>query len=120
MTSDATGGENISPAEIEDRLLAHPTIGECCVIGLEDKKYGEVVGCFLRSALGATKISDTDVRHWVMQTLGRIKAPQYIFWLGDPGSVNDLPKTGSGKYQKHLVREIGNRLVKRLSPKEVL
>jgi hypothetical protein len=70
--------------------------------------------------MGTTKISDVDVRNWVMQTLGRIKAPQYIFWLGDPDSVNDLPKTGSGKYQKHLVRTTGNYLVKRLSRKEAL
>ncbi|KAI1872770.1 uncharacterized protein JN550_003644 [Neoarthrinium moseri] len=107
------GGENISPSEIEDRLLEHTSIGESCVVGLEDHKYGEVVACFLSQARGASeRPSDANVRSWVSQKLGRVKEPHYIFWVGDPGTGNEIPKTGSGKYQKHLVRRLGNRLVK--------
>lgn len=46
------------------------------------------------------------------EKLGRHKAPQYVFWIGDPGVGDDYAKTGSGKYQKHVMRERGNALVK--------
>lgn len=105
------GGENISPVEIESRLLTHPEITECCVVGLADSKYGEVVGCFLRVAEDSARLSDEEVRRWVMEALGHIKAPQYIFWLGESSVPSELPKTASGKYQKHLIRDKGNSLV---------
>jgi len=52
------------------------------------------------------------VRAWVTQTLGRQKAPKYVFWIGDSGVGDDFAKTGSGKYQKHIMRERGNALVR--------
>ncbi|KAL2004686.1 hypothetical protein VTN00DRAFT_3214 [Thermoascus crustaceus] len=109
------GGENIPPTEIEDRLIAHPSISEACVVGLEDRKYGEVVGAFLKLAASdatAKRPADDEVRGWVTEKLGRHKAPQYVFWIGDPGVGDDYAKTGSGKYQKHVMRERGNALVK--------
>ncbi|KAL4863379.1 hypothetical protein BDV12DRAFT_189728 [Aspergillus spectabilis] len=106
------GGENIFPLEIEERLMAHAFIAEASVVGIKDEKYGEVVGCFLKKAEGAAKISDEGVREHVSSHLGRHKAPHYIFWIGDAGVGSDFPKTGSGKHQKHILREIGDRLVK--------
>ena len=47
--------------------------------------------------------------------MGRVKAPKYIFWVGDTGVGDELPKTGSGKYQKHVIRTLGNKLVKEAS-----
>ncbi|KAK7697504.1 hypothetical protein SLS64_013446 [Diaporthe eres] len=105
------GGENISPIEIEDRLLEHPSVNECCVVGLEDSLYGEVVSCFLGSAGGA-RPADQDIRSWVTAEMDYHKAPRYIFWLGEPDVGEELPKTGSGKYQKHLIRAKGNALVR--------
>ncbi|RAH40594.1 acetyl-CoA synthetase-like protein [Aspergillus brunneoviolaceus CBS 621.78] len=103
------GGENIFPREIEERLTAHPAISEASVVGIQDERYGEAVGAFLKAR---ERISPSKLRHWVSQTLGRHKAPQHIFWIGDAGVGADFPKTGSGKYQKHLLRELGNRLVR--------
>ncbi|KAK6214905.1 4-coumarate-CoA ligase [Colletotrichum tabaci] len=110
---DEEGGENISPNEIEDRLLSHPAIVECCVVGLEHKKYGEVVASFLRAAENTAPLSDAEVRSWVTDKLGRIKAPSHVFWIGHADVGGALPKTASGKYQKHLVRARGNALLKR-------
>ncbi|KAH6962481.1 hypothetical protein BKA56DRAFT_498316 [Ilyonectria sp. MPI-CAGE-AT-0026] len=108
------GGENITPHEIENRLLAHPIITEACVVGLADEKYGEVVSCFLKgSGDQPNTLSDGEVRSWVGQVLGRVKSPRHIFWLGHGSVQGDLPKTGSGKYQKHLIRKIGNAILKR-------
>ncbi|KAL1887170.1 hypothetical protein Sste5346_010381 [Sporothrix stenoceras] len=112
------GGENISPSEIEGRLLEHPLIGESCVVGLEDKKYGEAVACFLKASdeTQGCRPSDVELRSWVSKTLGRHKEPKHVFWVGDEGVGNDLIKTASGKYQKHLIRALGNGLLKKSSP----
>jgi acyl-CoA synthetase (AMP-forming)/AMP-acid ligase II len=91
--------------------MLHPLISEASVIGIKDARYGEVVGCFLKTADGNSKISRAEVRRWVEEELGRHKAPQYTFWIGDQGIGNDFPKTGSGKHQKHVMRSLANRLV---------
>ncbi|KKK15418.1 hypothetical protein P175DRAFT_0559879 [Aspergillus ochraceoroseus IBT 24754] len=104
------GGENIFPREIEDRLASHPNITEASVVGIRDERYGEVVGCFLKAAMCCHKIPDNEIRKWVERKLGRHKSPSYVFWIGDTGVGNDFPKTGSGKHQKHILRDIGNRL----------
>lgn len=108
------GGENISPVEIEDRLLEHEAIAEASVVGLKDAKYGEVVGCFLRlagDADAAPRPENAEIHQWCRQRLGSHKAPVYVFWIGDPEVGPDFPKTGSGKHQKHLLRALGNKLI---------
>lgn len=57
-----------------------------------------------------TRIGGKEVAAWTKEVLGSHKTPKYCFWIGDPG-VEDYPKTGSGKYQKHLLRAIGDKLV---------
>lgn len=108
------GGENIFPAEIEEHLLSFPPICEASVVGLSDEKYGEVVSCFLRVAEGKPRPSAEDVRAWVRAKLGRHKVPAWVFWVGieDGCDIMDYPKTGSGKHQKHLLRDIGEKTLK--------
>lgn len=106
------GGENIFPAEIEDRLIAHPAVSEASVVGVRDAKYGEVVACFLKSALQPVDRPTTEeIQSWVRDVMSRSKSPQHVFWVGDGGVCEDFPTTGSGKHQKHLLREIGNKLL---------
>lgn len=93
--------------------MFHPDISEASVVGIGDEKYGEVVGAFLKAAVGSSRLTYEDVRQWVAEKLGRHKSPQYVFWIGDADVGEDFPKTGSGKHQKHIMRDIGNRLVKR-------
>jgi acyl-CoA synthetase (AMP-forming)/AMP-acid ligase II len=91
--------------------MFHLSISEASVVGIKDEKYGEVVGAFLKVVEGVPRISDEEVKQWVSEKLGRHKAPQYTFWIGKQGVREDFPKTGSGKHQKHIMRDIGNRLV---------
>ncbi|KAJ5344788.1 hypothetical protein N7452_002792 [Penicillium brevicompactum] len=104
------GGENIFPREIEERLMYHPAISEASVVGIRDERYGEVVGCFLKLS-GQEKPTNQEIQQFVGEQLGRHKTPKHVFWLGDAGVGEDFPKTGSGKHQKHMMRDIGNRLV---------
>lgn len=106
------GGENIFPLEIEERLLQHPSIAEASVVAIKDDRYGEVVGAFLKRSPGSnSRPNSEEVSLWVRERLGSHKSPRYCFWIGDAGVGDDFPKTGSGKYQKHLLRELGDKLV---------
>lgn len=89
----------------------HATVSEASVVGIKDERYGEVVGCFLKGVDGSSRISDPEVKQFVGEHLGRHKTPHYIFWIGDARVGHDFPKTGSGKHQKHILRQIGNGLV---------
>ncbi|KAJ5344307.1 uncharacterized protein N7506_002672 [Penicillium brevicompactum] len=101
------GGENIFPVEIEERLLGHPSIAEACVVGTPDRKYGEVVGCFLKASEGTIcRPGLQEIQDWVMSSMGWSRTPQVVFWVGPDGICLDFPKTGSGKHQKHLLREL--------------
>ncbi|KAK0664700.1 Acyl-CoA synthetase family member 2 [Lasiodiplodia hormozganensis] len=105
------GGENIYPLEIEERLVAHPSIDRAIVVGLRHTKYGEVVGAFLQRVAGQERLSDDEVREWTRQRLGRHKAPAHIFWLGEDGVDANVPMTGSGKIKKYELRKLGDELV---------
>lgn len=89
--------------------MCHASIFEASVVGIKDGRYGEVVGCFLKQS-ELLRPADHEIRQFVSEALGRHKAPQHVFWLGDAGVGKEFPKTGSGKHQKHILRDIGNRL----------
>jgi long-chain acyl-CoA synthetase len=100
------GGENIYPLEIEQRLTAHSKIDLASVVGIPDQKYGEVVGAFIQITPGQTRPSDDDLRAWTRETLGRHKAPQYVFVFGEEGVPSTVPVTGSGKVRKVELRQM--------------
>jgi 2-furoate---CoA ligase len=45
-----TGGENVSPVEIESRLSLHPAVSEVAVVGLADERWGKIVAAFVKRA----------------------------------------------------------------------
>jgi fatty-acyl-CoA synthase len=92
-----SGGENVSPAEVEHALLTHPDIVECAVIGVPDAKWGEVG----RAVFVAREGSEPDPQE-VLASLAGVLATYKI-----PKSavrVERLPRTASGKLLKHTVR----------------
>lgn len=106
------GGENLYPAEIEDRLNEHPAISMSAVVGIKDAKYGEAVVAFLQLKHGKKPCSKAHISEWVQQTLGKHKAPAFVFHLGADGVPDDFPKTASGKIKKIDLVAIGTRLVR--------
>lgn len=106
------GGENISPMEIEDRLVEHEAVVQCAIVGVPDDKYGEELGAFLELREGQSKPSDDDLRAFVREKLARFKAPRYFWWLGSGGELpNEWPKTASGKVSKPDLRKLLDKLV---------
>lgn len=92
------GGENLSPAEIENYVLEHPDVADVAVIGLPDSKYGEVVCAVIRPR-SSDHATPEKMRAWCSERISRWKVPEYIVF------VNEFPTTHSGKVQKHLLRE---------------
>lgn len=91
------GGENISPAEIEIALAAHPGVAESAVIGLPDPTWGEVVAAVVTTHDPAP--SEQELVDHCLARLTPYKVPVRWFFR------DELPHTASGKVQKFVLRE---------------
>ena len=84
-----TGGENVSPVEIESCLSLHPKVSEVAVVGLPDERWGKIVVAFIKRR-GAVSNEDLD-KFCRTSGLANFKRPRrYVF-------VNDIPKSPVGK-----------------------
>jgi 2-furoate---CoA ligase len=86
-----SGGENISPVDIESVLSLHPAVDEVAVAGLRDERWGQRVVAFIKTR--ATMETNADVldAHCRQSDLVNFKRPrQYVF-------VRDIPKSPVGK-----------------------
>ena len=61
------GGENIQPLEVENCILAHPSVLDVSVVGVKDEHYGEVVTAFVIRAEGEKRgrVEGKEIREWV-------------------------------------------------------
>jgi len=92
-----SGGENVYPAEVELVLLDHPDIAEAAVIGIADERWGEVGRAFVVLKAGCILDPAVLAAHCAAR-IARYKVPKE-FLLTDA-----LPRTASGKIQKHILR----------------
>ena len=92
-----SGGENIASIEVEQALDAHPAVLESAVVAAPDEKWGETVAAFVVLRPGATATEQELVEH-VRSRIARFKAPRQVHF-------GELPKTGTGKIQKFVLRE---------------
>ncbi|MCB1546205.1 MAG: AMP-binding protein, partial [Rhodoblastus sp.] len=91
-----SGGSNIYPREIEEKILAHPAIVECAVIGVPDRFWGEVgiAVCVARQAIDEAALAE-----YLAPKIPRYKMPKrFFFW-------ETLPKSGYGKVPKRMVKD---------------
>jgi len=93
-----SGGENISSIEVEGTLLRHPAIQEAAIVGLPDEKWGETPHAFvvLKDGQSAT---EAEIIEFTRDRLAHFKAPRGVTF------VPQLPKTGTGKIQKFVLRQ---------------
>ena len=92
------GGENIYPKEIENILLEHEAISEVAIVGIPDKKYGEIVGCFIKFE-DEQVLKSAALKDFIRQKISPQKTP--AFWV----EIDEWPLTGSGKIKKFSLRE---------------
>ena len=83
-----TGGENVSPLEVEEALLSHPAVADVGVAGVEDPEWGEAITAFV--VLSREANSD-ELRGWARRRLAPHKVPKRV------EQVDALPRNPAGK-----------------------
>lgn len=93
-----SGGSNVYPREIEEKLLTHPAISEVAVLGVPDPLWGEVGYAVCVAKPGAV-VSEQEMFAFIDGKMSRYKMPKrFIFW-------DALPKSAYGKITKKMIRE---------------
>jgi fatty-acyl-CoA synthase len=90
-----SGGENIASVEVEKVLAAHPDVLEAAVVGRPDPRWGERPVAFVST--GRADLTGSELTEFVRERLAHYKAPDEVYF-------EDLPKTSTGKIQKHVLR----------------
>ena len=94
-----TGGENVYSGEVEAIILDHPAVREVAVFGIPDPQWGELVAACVVLKPGTILTAEELIRH-CRQSLANYKVPRHVEFSG-----TDLPKSGSGKVLKRVLRE---------------
>ena len=94
-----SGGENISSLEVEKAIFAHPDVYECAVVAAPDSTWGEVPAAVVVRKPGST-LDSAQLLDFLKERLGKFKLPRVIEF-----SEDQLPKTGTGKIRKLVIKE---------------
>ena len=92
-----TGGLNVYPAEIEERINALPGVVESAVIGLPDPDFGEVVTAVVVTRSGDA-LNESKLISALKADIASFKVPKRIYL------VAELPRNAMGKVQKNVLR----------------
>ena len=92
-----SGGENLYPVQIEDHLRAYDKVKDVAVIGLPDKRLGEIAAAIIEIKEGLT-CSEEEINEFCM-SLPKYKRPRRIIFA-------KVPRNPTGKIEKPKLREI--------------
>lgn len=92
-----SGGFNVFPAEIENVISTLDAVAEVAVIGVPDQRWGETVKALVVPEKGKS-VTVEDVDRVCRENIAAYKRPRSVEFL------DHLPKTGSGKIQRHELR----------------
>jgi fatty-acyl-CoA synthase len=92
-----SGGEWISSVELENQLMAHPSVREASVVGVPDDKWGERPLATVVLEEGAA-VPVEELRDFLAQRVARWQVPER--WA----FIDQVPKTSVGKFDKKVLR----------------
>ena len=108
-----TSGINVSPAEVESFLQEHPDVRDVLVVGAPHPSRDEVAVAFILSS--SDELTEQDVVRHCKERIAGYKVP----WLVTV--VPELPRTGTGKIARRLLRDQAATLVTaRLAEQEAI
>ena len=91
-----SGGENIYPVQIEDFLRAHAKVKDVAVIGLPDRRLGEICGAIIEVKEGMD-CTEEEINDFCME-LPRYKRPKRVIFA-------EIPRNATGKIEKPVLRK---------------
>ena len=94
-----SGGENIYSGEVEAAIYEIPQVKEAAVFGIPDEKWGELVAAAVVLRPG-TNLSAEELKQFCKTKIASYKVPRHIEFI-----TEELPKSGSGKILKRVLRE---------------
>jgi len=95
-----SGGENIYPSEVENILGGHVKIKDIAIVGMPDKKWGELVCAFI-VLHEKNCIKEEDLISWAKTKLSSYKCPKKIFFIEN----YEMPRNSTGKILHKKLRE---------------
>jgi long-chain acyl-CoA synthetase len=93
-----TGSENVFSPEVESVLCGHPSILEAAVIGVPHPTWGETIRAVVVTRPEAV-LSESELIAWCRERMTHFKCPTSVAF------TDMLPKGGTGKVQKNVLRE---------------
>ena len=93
-----SGGSNVYPREIEEKLLTHPAIAEAAILGVPDRVWGEV-GVAVAVLRPDATLDEAALLAWMADKVARYKLPKRVFFW------DELPRSAYGKITKTLIRQ---------------
>jgi long-chain acyl-CoA synthetase len=94
-----SGGENVYSGEVEAAIYEIPEVKEVAVFGIPDEKWGELVAAAVVLRPG-TNLSAEELKQYCKTRIASYKVPRHIEFM-----TEELPKSGSGKILKKILRE---------------
>jgi acyl-CoA synthetase (AMP-forming)/AMP-acid ligase II len=94
-----SGGENVYSGEVEAAIYEIPEVKEAAVFGIPDEKWGELVAAAVILRPG-TDLSAEELKQYCKTRIASYKIPRHIEFM-----TEELPKSGSGKILKRVLRE---------------
>ena len=92
------GGENVYSPEVEAMIASHPEVLEVAVIGLADEKWGEAIKAVVVCRAGSA-LTEAGLIEYCRERMAHFKCPVSVDFM------DTLPKGGTGKVQKTVLRE---------------
>ena len=89
-------GEKISPLEVDNVLMDHPSIEQAVCFGYSDQLLGEDIASAIIIKEGK-ECTEEEVKNYAKNKLAKFKIPKKIFF------VNEIPKGATGKLQRNIL-----------------
>jgi fatty-acyl-CoA synthase len=94
-------GELVSPKELEQLVTSHPAVAQAFFIGMPDDRWGEC-GCAWIVRTEGHSIQEEEILGWLKPQVAGYKLPRDLWFIAE----HELPKTGTGKVQKNVLKEM--------------
>ena len=96
-----SSGYNIAGPEVEEALLQHDAVAECCIVGLPDAERGQLVTAYvvLRDGFSAAPELAAELQDFAKQQIAPYKYPRAVHF------VTALPRSSTGKVQRYVLRQ---------------